>query len=166
MICHIKRGIIKPRLVKKLLKLANNSDNWKTGCHGDEGFDCLYSGSRLYDKVSVACWPEFNKALIEFEKELGGIICACPYCTKIIRMRENDVVTSHKDELRLAYLQKIWSINVMLQPADFGGVLKIEGVEINLMPGDVAIYTASEASHEITRVSRGTLYMFSKQYGW
>ena len=126
---------------------------WDKGCH-----DCGY------DYIDLNNVRDFSTV-----KHLAAALLP-PHCNmdegplwtfRVLRMREGNVVPEHLDEREGGY--EVFSLNVLLQPPEFGGALKINSLHAHLGVGDGARYCATRMPHEITEVKKGNLYLFSAQ---
>lgn len=126
---------------------------WKRGVHQNG-----------YDYVDLAPFTEFSNvekaAMLLLPKSKSGKLSNF----RLLQMAPGCVVSGHYDLRSEENLKEhTYSLNVVLSPALLGGVLKLNGIEACLTPGDAVLYDASLVFHQITKVYQGFLYMFSAQ---
>lgn len=145
----VRRNVFGTYYAEALAAFADSSSEnlWTKGCH-KAGYDYLDINHRRDFSTVYGLAKDILQS-----KELTSF--------RLLRMSEGCVVLPHFDPLKDN--TEVRSLNMMLAPPELGGVLKINSVEVNLGPGDAAVYSASLEVHEITKVERGTLFMFSAQ---
>lgn len=150
---NILEDFLTEEQMNRLLQIAEGSSEWTPGRQGT-GYEIL--SLKEVAKYDLLVQSLLDYCLASLGKLKGGDEFWDVY---LIRYPDGSYIPSHKDEAAL-FGKRHRRLNALVKKPEAGGDLVIDGLSIDLDPGDAVVFFPDEREHEVTKCT-GTRILWS-----